>query len=170
VTARKTCHRKDGEGWWQDYENHRSNLVSLVSLNVLDLRLHRDCVAADTRAATVSGQPVQATPQAVAGSEIIQMTTYNITFSCDSGNVFPQVGDMLKRVNAEMSILGYSEKLGVRSKMIRATLTSERELTKEERERVKKTLIQQFTASQPAWKVKVESFRRQSGNVQQLAS
>lgn len=92
---------------------------------------------------------------------------YSLILSLDLGNAFAPVGDMLKRVNAEMSSLGFSEQLGIRSKLIRATLTSERELTKEDREKVKTVLLTQFASTQPAWKVKVESFRRQSGNVQQ---
>jgi hypothetical protein len=92
---------------------------------------------------------------------------YSIVLSLDLGNMFAPVGDMVNYMNTEMASLGFSEKLSVRSKMIRATLTSERELTKEDREKVKTTLLQQFIASQPAWKVRVESFRRQPGNVQQ---
>jgi len=94
---------------------------------------------------------------------------YNLILSLDLGNAFAPVGDMLKRVNDDLSRVGYSEQLRVRSKCIQTTLTSERELTKEDREKVKTTLLEQFTASQPAWKVRVESFRRKSGNVQQSA-
>ena len=92
---------------------------------------------------------------------------YHILLSLDLGNAFAPVGDMLKHVNDELSKFGCSEQLGVRSKIIRATLTSERELTKEDREKVKTELTSQFDSTHPAWNVKVESFRRQSGNVQQ---
>lgn len=92
---------------------------------------------------------------------------YHILLSLDLGNAFAPVGDMLNHVNAELSMFGYSEQLSVRSKIIRVTLTSERELTKEDREKVKTELTSQFASAHPAWNVKVESFRRKSGNVQQ---
>ena len=95
---------------------------------------------------------------------------YEIILSVDLGAAIPKVGDMLKRVNDALSECGQREKLSVRSKLIRCSLTSGRLLTSKDRDDVKKTLIETFYEHQPAWKVQVESFRRQSGNVQQSAA
>jgi len=77
---------------------------------------------------------------------------------------------MLKHVNAEVSILGGREQLSVRSRLIKMTLETKHELSNQERKLVKKMILHQLNAGYPAWKSKVESFRRQSGNVQQSAS
>jgi len=95
---------------------------------------------------------------------------YKITLSADLGNMLPPVGDMLKHINDEISILGHDEKLLLRSKCIIATITSKHELTRKELSVMGRLFIEELDKSQPAWKVKVESFRRQSGNVQQSAS
>lgn len=96
--------------------------------------------------------------------------TYDIELSIDLGNVLPRVGDFLKEMNTHLAEMGCAEKLGVRSKCLHVNLTSERELTEDEKDKVKKTVIETFAEQQPAWKVQVESFRRKSGNVQQSAS
>ena len=95
---------------------------------------------------------------------------YAIKLSVDLGNLLAPVGDMLKHVNDEMTNLGHSEQLMVRSECISATITTGQELTKKDKDTMKRMLIEEFNAAQPAWKVKVESFRRKSGNVQQSAS
>ena len=86
------------------------------------------------------------------------------------GNVFSPIGDMLERINDHLANDGYQEKLSVRSKMFDMILTTEHELNNDEKDKVKNTLISQFNTSHPAWKVKIESFRRQSGNVLQLVN
>lgn len=95
---------------------------------------------------------------------------YDVTLSVDLGALFAPVGDLLKQVNTHLAEMGCREKLGVRSKVLHFTFTTERELSKRNRDLVKKYLIELFTKEQPAWKVKVESFRRKSGNVQQSVS
>lgn len=97
------------------------------------------------------------------------MNRYSIMISADLGEVAAPVGAFLKELNSTLATVGIDEKLSVRSKMIRCKLTSPRQLSKEDREKVKIILIEQFNAILPAWKVRVESFRRQSGNVQQSA-
>lgn len=98
------------------------------------------------------------------------MPTYHILISIDLGAVFPPVKDLLKQVNHEVASLGGREELSVRSKAIKMTFESKRELSNQQKELVKKMIIMQFNADHPAWKAKVESFRRKSGNVQPLAS
>ena len=95
--------------------------------------------------------------------------TYDITISVDVGAALPPVNDLLKELNAGLSMFGMEEKLSLRSELIAARLTSKRELTEKEIETVKQVIASEFNAGQPAWKAKVESFRRQSGNVQQSA-
>lgn len=92
---------------------------------------------------------------------------YELKLSTDLGNVLTPVGEMLKHLNDEMTSLGWDEKLTIRSQCLSATVTAERELTDEDKDTMKKMLIEQFNASQPAWKVQVESFCRKSCNVQQ---
>ena len=96
--------------------------------------------------------------------------SYLINISADAGEVLPCVGDMLKRVNAHIANYGCDEKLGVRGKIFAMTLTSKRQLNKKDKRVVKTILENTFAEHQPSWKVRVESFRRQSGNVQRSAA
>jgi hypothetical protein len=95
-------------------------------------------------------------------------TSYHILLSADLGEVVSQVGEVLKNLNSLLAKDGMREQLSVRSKIIRCTLTTSHELDRKEREQVKKVIVDQFNESVSAWKVSIESFRRQSGNVQQL--
>ena len=95
------------------------------------------------------------------------MIEYEIILSADLGAVFTPIGDVLKNINDGVASFGVSEKLMLRGKPFSATLTSERELTTDELETVKKITQDTFNDGQPAWKVRVESIRRKSGNVQQ---
>ena len=96
--------------------------------------------------------------------------TYRIVISIDLGKAFAPVGDFVNGVNTALAECGCTEQLRVRSKCITATLTSGRELTAGDKAKVKKTMLDEFNAGQPAWNAKIESFRRQSGNAQQSAS
>lgn len=62
---------------------------------------------------------------------------YKIKLSVDLGNVLPPVGEMLKHLNDEMANLGRDEKLMVRSKCLSATVTTERVLTKKDKDTMK---------------------------------
>jgi ABC-type glycerol-3-phosphate transport system substrate-binding protein len=92
---------------------------------------------------------------------------YEIDISADLGNMLSPIGDMMENVNSHLATVGFNEKLSLRSKISTMTLTIEHELNDNEKDKVKETIISQFNSAHPAWKVKVESFRRQSGNVQQ---
>lgn len=95
---------------------------------------------------------------------------YKIQLSVDLGNAVPEVGALLKELNTGLSEFGCDEKLMVRAELFSCTLTSPRELTEQDQETVKKALLEEFQRLQPAWNVKVESFRRKPGNVQQQAA
>lgn len=92
---------------------------------------------------------------------------YEITISVDMGSVLAPVGDLVNGVNNELSKFGCDEKLSVRSPMISMALTTEREITDDEKEKMKTMMLAEINSQHPAWKAKVESFRRKSGNVQQ---
>lgn len=94
---------------------------------------------------------------------------YVLNLSVDLGAVFAPVGELMDQLGAELARFGYPEKPMVRSPMINCTVTTEHELTEKEREIMKNALLHQFDVDHPAWKVKVESFRRKSGNVLQSA-
>lgn len=98
------------------------------------------------------------------------MNFYTIDISVDLGNTLPPVGEFLKELNTDLSRAGMSEQLIVRGKLFSVTLTSQRELTNGDKTKVKEALLEAFNEQQPAWKIKVESFRRKSGNVQQSVS
>lgn len=92
---------------------------------------------------------------------------YKIEFSADLGNVFSPIGDLLKRVNDGVASAGYDEKLMLRGKPFHCIVTSEHELKDDEIDKMKQIITEQFNTMQPAWRVKVKSFRRKSGNVLQ---
>lgn len=96
------------------------------------------------------------------------MIEYEVIYSADVGSVFSPIGDLLKEVNGHLATAGYDEKLMMRGKPFACTIKSERELTESDMEKLKATFQETFTVMQPAWRVKVESFRRKSGNALQL--
>lgn len=94
---------------------------------------------------------------------------YHVQFSIDLGAALPSVGDVLKHVNDTYeSITGSSDKLVVRGKLFSATITSERELTKEDIEKMKTILLDGVRERFPKHDIQIESFRRKSGNALQL--
>lgn len=95
------------------------------------------------------------------------MIKYEIKLSADLGNVFPPIGDVLKDINSSLAKWGCDEQLMLRGEPFSATLTIEREATEHELEQMKRIIEDTFNDGQPAWKVRVESIRRKSGNVQQ---
>ena len=95
---------------------------------------------------------------------------YNIEFSLNLSNVFPEVESVMNTVNAHLAKDGYAERISVRGRPIKMALTVERELTEQEIDKMKDLiqgqLCEKFAGSNPV----CESFRRQSGNVLQSAS
>lgn len=95
--------------------------------------------------------------------------TYDIEISLDLGEVLQPVGELVNKINDGLAEFGCDEKVSVRSKCVSMTLEVKRELSESEKEQMKSIIISQFAESHPAWKARVESFRRQSGNVLQSA-
>jgi len=95
---------------------------------------------------------------------------YDVIFSLNLATAFPEVGELMNSVNTHLSSMGYDEKLTLRSRPIKMTLTLKREPTEEEIAKMKNIitaqLCAQFTGSNPV----CEAFRRQSGNVPQSVS
>jgi hypothetical protein len=92
---------------------------------------------------------------------------YKIEISIDAGKAFSPVGGLVDKINTGLAEFGVEERMMVRANCISANLEAERELTPREMVIMKDIIERQFAESQPAWNAKVESFRRQSGNVQQ---
>ena len=95
---------------------------------------------------------------------------YDIKVSIDLGRAVPEVGALCDNLNHELAKFGLDEKLSIWSALVGRTLTSDRELTTEEIDKVKTLFTQEFSAKFPTWNVKVEVIRRKSGNVQQSVS
>ena len=94
------------------------------------------------------------------------MIRYEFLLSINGANFSSAVDSVQKGVNASLAEMGHEEKLVIRLR-IPAVITSGRELTEQEIELLKSTLIEQCDKS---WNAKIEEFRRQSGNVQQSVS
>lgn len=94
--------------------------------------------------------------------------TYDIQFSLNLANVFPVVGELVDNVNTHLASMEVSERLTLRGNPIKMTLTVERELNQKEiatmKDIITARLCDSFAGSNPV----CESFRRQSGNVEQL--
>lgn len=92
---------------------------------------------------------------------------YDIQFSLNLATVIPEVGEATKAVNDHLSTMGFQERITLRGRPIKMTLTLDREATEEEIAKVKDMitaqLCEKFTGSNPV----CESFRRKSGNVEQ---
>lgn len=95
---------------------------------------------------------------------------YDIQFSLNLANVFPEVGGLTNSINTHLSSMGYDERLTLRGRPIKMTLTVEREMTEEEIAKMKDLITahfcEKFAGSNPV----CESFRRKSGNVVQLVA
>ncbi len=92
---------------------------------------------------------------------------YEITFSLNLANVFPEVGELVASVNGHLAMMGASDKITLRGRPIKMTMTVERELNKKEISQMKDIITAQlcdsFVGSNPV----CESFRSKSGNVSQ---
>lgn len=95
---------------------------------------------------------------------------YKVEISLNLASVFSAVDELTKSVNTYLAAMGYDEKIMLRGKPLVMTLTVERELTQEEIEKMKNILIGEMKVSFPNSNPICESFRRQSGNVEQLVS
>ena len=94
------------------------------------------------------------------------MIHYEFCLSVNGASFSSAVDSVQKGVNASLAEMGHEEKLIIRMK-IPCVITSGKELTEQEIELLKSTLIEQCDKS---WNAKIEEFRRKSGNVQQSVS
>ena len=89
-------------------------------------------------------------------------TTYDIQFSLNLANALPGVGDLVNSVNSHLAMMDMSERITLRGRLFKMTLTVERELTEGEIAKMKDIitarLCDSFAGSNPV----CESFRRQS--------
>jgi len=98
------------------------------------------------------------------------MIKYKATFSVDIASFGGRIGEFIDSVNTTLSTCGISEKLSVRSKAFLIEVKLAKELNKEEKRIFMNALEKSVQETIPQYSVKLESFRRKSGNVQQLAS
>lgn len=89
---------------------------------------------------------------------------YEICCTIDIGKTVDDVGDILKGVNAEMKHWGFDEQLICRGTIIIGTISSNRELTRQELDDMK-TLIGAEVMKTPLFSkfgIRVESLKRKS--------
>lgn len=89
---------------------------------------------------------------------------YYATFRVNLGNAIPEVGDLVNRVNEGLSSFGRDEKLYLTHEGIipPMTITGDRELTKEEEEKMKSLLEESIREHFPQYDVRLASFGRKS--------
>lgn len=99
-------------------------------------------------------------------------TTYEVIISVNIGNASPNLGSLMKEINrSAASIAGEGmPQLSLRTNLPPLIITGTRELTPNEEETLKSALIAGIASDHPEWHARIESFRRQSGNVQQSAA
>lgn len=95
---------------------------------------------------------------------------YLATFSVDWTSMEGPVKELFNSLNTTLANCGISERVGYRSKAFSIEAKLERELTNKERSLFMEALEKSVQESLPQYSMKLESFRRKSGNVQQLAS
>lgn len=97
---------------------------------------------------------------------------YEICFRVDLGKVLPEVNELMERLNTDIASAGYDEKLMLTHDGLipNMTLTVERELSDGEQETMKNVILGEVCKAFPKYDVRVSSFHRKSGNVQQSVS
>lgn len=95
---------------------------------------------------------------------------YEATFSIDLGNAIESVGALMDQLNAALAKTGHQEKLRTTSKLFTISVTVDRELNEKENYKMKTLIESTYVNAFPKFDVRLVSFCRQSGNVQQLAS
>lgn len=96
---------------------------------------------------------------------------YDLVISFDLGNAIPVIKGLEENLNAHFSAMGRQEKTVIRSR-VSATITSDSELTEDQKAKMSKSIEETMDNNKSfsySCHAKVESFRRQSGNVQQSA-
>ena len=95
---------------------------------------------------------------------------YEATFRIDVGKAIPAVDELMNSVNDHLSTMGYSERVNCQADIGTMVLSVDRELTKEEENKVK-TLLQaeMIESSLGRYDVRLVGFRRKPGNVESSA-
>lgn len=83
--------------------------------------------------------------------------TYRLNISVDAGAVVRPFGEVIDEVNKHMADFGFHEKLGVRSTCISTTITTVKELTKEELNTAKALIMDAFNEKHPEWLARIEN-------------
>ena len=92
---------------------------------------------------------------------------YEVQFSLNLGNVFPEIKSLTDGINGHLATMGYDERIKLRGRPISMALTVEREMTDDEIAKMKDIMTAQMCESFPGSNPVCESFRRKSGNVEQ---
>lgn len=92
---------------------------------------------------------------------------YEAEFRINVGKAIPAVGELLDSINAHLSTDGYDERLECHAPIGRIVVTVDRELTESEQHKMKTLLEAQMIEAMPKYDIRLISFRRKSGNVQQ---
>lgn len=96
--------------------------------------------------------------------------TYEAKFRIDVGKAIPLVGEMMERLNAHAASLGCDEQLKAVSEFRMLTVTVDRVLTEQEQYQMKTMIEAEVVQGLSKYDVRLVSFCRQSGNVQQSVS
>lgn len=94
---------------------------------------------------------------------------YEAIFQIDLGDAVPEVGELMNRLNSHLSTAGYDEKLQLKADIFSMSLSVSRELNEKEIHRMKTLLSSEVMNRLPQYDIRLKSFGRKSGNVQQSA-
>lgn len=95
---------------------------------------------------------------------------YEAIFRINMGKAIPAVGDLLNRINTHLSTDGYDEQLECHADIFTIEATVNRELTEEDKYKMKTILAAQVIEHMPNYDIRLVEFRRKSGNVLQSVS
>jgi len=95
---------------------------------------------------------------------------YEIPLLLNLGDTIDEVGDLMNEINANLSTLGIENNIRAEGEIGTFGLSVNRELTKGEKEKMKDILQSTLKSTLPQYNIRVGELRRNSGNVEQLAS
>ena len=85
--------------------------------------------------------------------------TYNIMANLDPCQLVPAMGEVVTSLNKTMHDFGFLEKLRLQSNVKLASISSLRELTSPELQKIAELTEQEFQAKLPNWKVKITEIK-----------
>jgi len=83
------------------------------------------------------------------------MPTYLIPITCNLGKVFSSVGEIVDSVNETMHGFGFPEKMSLRSEIVTMKFTVHRELTMEEKLKVRQSIQEVYQERLPEQELEV---------------